>query len=397
MRIALVSRFAWPRRGGTEELIRTGANALAASNEVQVFAQRTDTGGVGWLGPLDRAAPFAPVTDPLSGVRTTQLRLTRGDIALLAPYVIGPKRVGSRIRPMHHVSWALEQLYAAVVSRRFAPALARAEVIHAFAGSRMTLATVRAARRLGRPVVVTPLAHPGQWDDDPISATAYREADLVVATTPADAETYTRLGVTSDRLGVCPLPTRTPARGGGARLREAGIVTGPLILFLGVRRPHKGVDSLLGAAAILREAAPRAQVAFVGPGPPLPDSAPSNVLDVGEVGDEQRDAWLDVADIVCLPSSHESWGLAVSEAWSAGVPVVTSDLPILRGRVDEAGGGIAVAAEPGPLAEALLTLLRDDALRERMGRSGHEHYAKELSDTAFAAWHEQAYRRLLGR
>jgi glycosyltransferase involved in cell wall biosynthesis len=397
MRIALVTRCAWPSVGGTEVLVRTAASALVEHNEVQIFAHRIDDEGIKWHGQLDRTEPWGPLIDPESGVVTTQLRMTSVDLVLLAPYLVGPKRVGSRVRFLHHMSLGVEAWHARIAGRRFATALSGADVVHRFAGNRMTLATVRAAKRLGRPVVVTPLAHPGQWDDDEISALAYREADLVVATSTVDAETYDRLGVPAERLRICPLPTRPPARGGGAGLRHSGLVTGPLILFLGVRRPHKGIDALLGAASILTREAPSAQVAFVGPGPPLPPESPPNVLDVGAVDDAQRDAWLDAADIVCLPSSNESWGLAVSEGWSVGAPVVTSDIPILRGRVEEVGGGLAVPPRPRELAAALLTLLRDDQMRATMGRAGHEHYRRRLSDAAFAAWHEEAYGRLLER
>lgn len=395
MRILLVTRYAWPHLGGTEVLVRTAARAMAAEHDVRVLAQRIDDEPITWQGPFDQVECFAPFTDPDSGVVTTQLRLTGLDKVLLAPYVVGPKRVGSRVRAAHHVSMAVESWFAYVASRRFARALHGADVVHRFAGNRMTLATVRAAHREGLPVVVTPLAHPGQWDDDEISATSYREADLVVATDPADAELYARLGVPDERLEICPLPSRQPVRGGGPAVRAAAGVDGPLILFLGVRRPYKGADELLGAAEILAREAPQARIVFVGPGPPLPPRAPNNVLEMGPVSDADRDAWLDAADIVCLPSKFESWGLTVSEAWSVGAPVVTSDIPILRQRVEAVGGGLAVAPEPRALADALVALLRDDGRRRAMGEAGRAHYLRDLSETAYAAWHLAAYERLI--
>ena len=395
MRIALVTRFAWPHPGGTELLVRTAAGALSAQEDVSVFAQRIEEGGdITWAGPFDQAGRFDPFLDPATGVKTTQLRLESIDKALLFPYVIGPKRVGSRVRPAHYASLLVEAWFAQVASRRFAQIIRGADVVHRFAGNRMTLATVRAAHRLDRPVVVTPLAHPGQWDDDHISAMAYREADLVVATSSTDAELYERLGVPEERLHISAPPTRAPARGGGPAARAGASITGPLVLFLGVRRPYKGVEALVGAAKILATRHPDARVAFVGPGPALSDPPP-NVSDIGPVSDADRDAWLDAADIVCLPSSFESWGLTVSEAWSVGAPVVTSDIPVLRRRVEDVGGGLAVPARPGELADALLTLLQDEPTRRRMGRAGYEHYQRHLSEAAFASWHLAAYRRLV--
>lgn len=395
MRIALVTRFAWPTVGGTEVLVRTAACELARSHDVEVFAHRIDDRGTAWLGPLDRSEIFEPCVDPECGVTTTQLRLTRTDLVCLTPYLLAPTSTETGIPGLASMFRGAELWHAQIAGRRFASQLRDAELIHRFGGNRMALATVRAAKRLGRPVVVTPLAHPGQWDDDETSARAYREADLVVATSAADAATYAGLGVAANRLEICPLPSHAPIRGGGARLRQSGMLSGPLILFLGARRSNKGIDSLLGAASILAMQIPAAQVAFVGPGPPLLAPVPANVLDVGEVNGEGRDAWLDVADVVCLPSSNEAWGLAVSEAWSVGIPVVTSNIPILRQRVSEAGGGIAVSPNPHELAAALMRLLRDDALRTEMGRAGRDYYARHLSPAAFAAWHDDAYRCLL--
>ena len=45
-----------------------------------------------------------------------------------------------------------------------------------------------------------------------------------------------------------------------------------LVVYLGVRRPYKGVDELLQAATILAKTHPSASFAFVGPGDPLPGS-----------------------------------------------------------------------------------------------------------------------------
>jgi glycosyltransferase involved in cell wall biosynthesis len=66
-----------------------------------------------------------------------------------------------------------------------------------------------------------------------------------------------------------------------------------------------------------------------------------------------------------LPSAYESFGLVIAEAWSAGTPVVTSDVPVLAERVAESGGGVTAAREPAALASALAGLLAD-----RPGRAG---------------------------
>jgi len=375
----MVSRFAWPSIGGLETLVSTLAESLLAEDtRVRVFAHRIDDAGTEWPGLTDRAAAFAPQTNPRSGVTTTQLRMNRVQSDLLRGY--------SRARGLE----AFERLHAPAAARVFARQLAGASVVHRFGGSRMAIATVLAARRIGSPAVVTPLAHPGQWDDDEVSARAYREADLVVATTGADADVYLRLGVRPERVRVCPLPTPAPPDGDGSALRLRERIDGPLALFVGVRRDYKGIPALVRAAESLRRRQPEARVAIVGPGAALEDHPP-NVLDVGEVTAAERDAWLRAADVVCLPSSQESFGLAVSEAWSVGTPVVTSDIPVLRERTERSGGGIAASTEPAALADALDALLGDASLRRRMGAAGHAYWQEHESPESVAAWHRDAY------
>ena len=384
MNLALVSRFAWPSIGGTEALVSELASSMVDAGEsVRVFAHRIDEETVEWRGPLDRAPEFSPQIDPANGVATLQLRLDRYEAFLLRVAAIP----GEKRRPF-------EALHARVSSRRFARQLAGADVVHRFGGNRMALATVRGARRLGASTIVTPLAHPGQWDADQLSARAYREADLVIATSKSDAAVYDRLGVRSDRIGICPLPTKAVVRGGGQTLRTNLNVEGPIVLFLGDRRPYKGVQELLQAAAILAPRVREARFAFVGPGPAL-DGAAANVLDVGPVSAPQRDAWLDAADILCVPSAAESFGLVVSEAWSAGTPVVTSDIPVLHERVTEAGGGLVSSREPPALADAIHTLLANSRLRLEMGQAGYEHWRQTCSVASVADWHRAAYARLL--
>lgn len=377
-----------------EAKVRAIANSLAEQDDVAVFAHRVD-GKVAPMYAMDRVAEFAPFADPESGVVTRQLRLRPSDIAFLSPSLLPMLLVdfGHRRLPRSVLERVLiepERWAAEVSGRRFAEQFGTAEIVHRFGGNRMALASVHAARRMKIPVVISPSAHPGQWDDDPISARAYREADLIVASSRTDARTYLDLGVDEARVAVCAEPSREVITGGGAELRSRLGIRDALIVFIGARRNYKGVDILLSAADRLAVTHPEARVAFVGPGEPLPSHAP-NVHDVGEVDDGERDAWYDAADVLVLPSAYESWGLVVSEAWSASTPVVTSDIPVLRERVETAGGGLAVPREATALAEALGTLIDDPDKRLAMGAAGRREWEDRLSPRQVAQWHQNAY------
>jgi len=394
-RVALITRFAWPRVGGQEQLVRTLASGIAAKRiDVQVYAHRVDDDAIASKGALDRSEKWGPLTDPISGVITEQLRLHPLDALRLAPVSISPRRFRRRSKTYASYLDLIDASARRVIGQSFARQMRTASVLHRFGGNLMAAASVDAARSLNVPIVITPLAHPGEWDDDPVSANAYRRADKVIATCVTDALVYERLGVPSDAIAICPLPTARPSEGGGKELRERRRIGGQIILFLGVRRPHKGIAELVDAAAIVHRSFPDSVFAFVGPGPKLPGGPHINVLDVGVVGDEERDAWLDASDVVCLPSSSESYGLTISEAWSAHKPVVTSDLPVLKERVESVGAGLAVAKTPAALADAIATLLADVSLSKKFGEAGYQYWEQTSTPERYAEWHLAEYRRV---
>lgn len=72
-----------------------------------------------------------------------------------------------------------------------------------------------------------------------------------------------------------------------------------------------------------------------------------------------------------LPAIRESYGMAVSEALAAGLPVIACDIPATR----EVTGGAALLVPRGkvdPLADAIDRVARDARLRERLARRSRE-------------------------
>jgi glycosyltransferase involved in cell wall biosynthesis len=271
--------------------------------------------------------------------------------------------------------------FAAAVGPAIAAAADRPDVLHVFAGGNLAAAGVIAARLLRVPLVVTPQAHPGQWDDDPLSGRAYRHADRVLASGDVDAETYRRLGVTEAHLRITAPCTAHLPRGGGPPVRAGHGVEGPLVLYVGRRQGYKGVDLLVEAVARLGDVT----LALIGAGEPITaDRGSARIIDVGAVSDDEKAAWLEASDALCLPSSNESFGLAVAEGWSFAVPAVTSDIPVLRALIDEAGGGLAVERTPSALAGALRCLLEEPERARRMGQAGLAFWEEHLSPEAAA-------------
>jgi phosphatidylinositol alpha-mannosyltransferase len=153
---------------------------------------------------------------------------------------------------------------------------------------------------------------------------------------------------------------------------------GPLrILFIGQAVERKGLPVLLRAFEALREQIP-ATLTLVGASaaeiaPMLLDDR--GVRALGKVSEEQKNAELARADVLCAPSLRgESFGMVLTEAFAASTPVVASDIPGYR---DVARDGLdSLLVPPGDalaLAEALRTLALDQARRTSMARIAREH------------------------
>lgn len=394
MRILYLTRRAWPAVGGIETVVRQVSRGVARDQDVEVVALRIDNGPVSRVSDGPRLpAPFEPFTD--GSVPISPLRLSGKQRLALAPLCLQLAPLADR-HAFGSARLALSWLYAQVVAPQLASAASRADVVHVWSDGFPAAAGLLAGRRAGRPVVITPFMHRGQWGDDAASLAVYRRADRVVALLEPEAEAYRSLGVEARRVvvsGACS-PGVGPADGAALRRRRG--IEGPLVLFLGARSEHKGHRILLEAAARV-PATTGLTLAFVGQGPPLevPEVvAGTRILDVGPVDDPERAGWLRAADLLCLPSAGETFGVAVLEAWSVGTPVLTSDIPQLHRLVSQSGGGRAVPRDSSAIADALVTLLGDPQQLAAMGAAGRRHWQENFTVERVSDWHVSLYREL---
>jgi phosphatidylinositol alpha-mannosyltransferase len=170
-------------------------------------------------------------------------------------------------------------------------------------------------------------------------------------------------------------------------------VKGPLVAFLGVRRPYKGFDVLLAALPELGRRLPSATVVFAGPGDPIAGEHAVRVIDRGNVSDDERADLLEAADVLCLPSASEIFPVTLLEAWSAETAVLTSNIPPLAELMRRAGGGIAVPRQPGAIATGLVTILGDH--RRELAAAGHRYWRAHATVEAVVERHEDLYRSLI--
>ncbi|WP_367889960.1 D-inositol-3-phosphate glycosyltransferase [Serinicoccus kebangsaanensis] len=216
-------------------------------------------------------------------------------------------------------------------------------------------------------------------------------ADALVANTPAEARDLVELyAAAPDRVHVVPpgvaLETFRPGDRGQAR-REVGLpADAAVLLFVGRIQPLKGPDVLVRAAGELvrRDLSwrDRLVVAVLGgpsgsglarPGALRQLADEEGIDDLVRLGPpvsrEQLATWMRAADLVTVPSHHESFGLVAVEALACGTPVVAARVGGLPQAVGDAGV-LVDGHDPGDWADAIgATLARLTRPQERESAS----------------------------
>ena len=137
--------------------------------------------------------------------------------------------------------------------------------------------------------------------------------------------------------------------------RPSGLPTDYLV-FVGSREPRKNLPVLLDALARVPDAPPLVLLGPPGWGPEI--EARPGVVVPGYLSGADLVATVAGARALVLPSRDEGFGLPPVEALAAGVPVVVSDLPVLREVLGE-HATYAAPGDPDALAAAIEATLRD--------------------------------------
>ncbi|QLG48571.1 glycosyltransferase family 4 protein [Natrinema halophilum] len=146
----------------------------------------------------------------------------------------------------------------------------------------------------------------------------------------------------------------------------------PAILFVGRLVESKGIDDLLEGVAALDV---DQEVHFVGRGDHDRIRQRATRLGIhddvvchGEVPHPDLPAYYAAADVFCLPSHTESFGLVNVEAMACGLPVVTTDLEGIKTYLSNGENGLLTqVGDPQDLTDKLTMLLESPALRSRLG------------------------------
>jgi hypothetical protein len=166
--------------------------------------------------------------------------------------------------------------------------------------------------------------------------------------------------------------------------------------------PTAGLDLLLRAAAGWRQQLPAFTLLLPGDGPAAAElrrltadlGLRSRTVFAGNRCDPA--ALLSLMDVVVLPTREEAAHATCLEAMLTGRPVVATRVGGLDELLEAGSEGMLVLPDdPDAIAEAVLTLAQDSALRQRLGAAGRSRAMSEFTLERLAERTQRLYRQLV--
>jgi glycosyltransferase involved in cell wall biosynthesis len=214
------------------------------------------------------------------------------------------------------------------------------------------------------------------------------------------ASFHESFGIAPDRItpvhagpncDVTRIPARPAARGQHA----------PTILFIGRQFERKGGELLLRAFERVRSKVADAELLIVGPSE-MPEPPPG-VTCLGFINKDRPGGWEAIsaayerADVFCLPTKFEPFGIVFVEAMHFGVPCLGPNAwAVPEIIVDGETGFTFPPDDEAALAERLVTMLSDPNLAHSMGMASRDRARERFTWEAVGAKMDHALTSLLG-
>jgi glycosyltransferase involved in cell wall biosynthesis len=215
-----------------------------------------------------------------------------------------------------------------------------------------------------------------------------------------------------------------------SRVSAAPTATPKQLLFVGRISPEKGVHVLLDAFAQVVKQYPDVELKIVGDDMPLLREFLQSISEqpqiqelvrfcdahygstlranlspgiadrvhwLGSIPNHQVIEILSQTDVLINPSFYESFGISVIEAMAAGVPVVASAVGGMKETMIPGQTGLLVeAGNAEQLAAAILRLLQDEIVCQKMGQAGRQRVSQRYTWEQIVEALLQQYGRLVG-
>lgn len=298
-----------------------------------------------------------------------------------------------------------------------------ADVLHSHSFGYFHTNVLAVRRRLREtPLVITPHYHPpetmqGGWArhalrrfyDTRIANWVFDQADAIIAVSRAELGSMAHHIGDMRKVRVIPNgidPSRFVDLPDPRPFLEGRGIEGPMVLYVGRLAVNKRMELVLQALPELLREEPELKLVIVGPDDGAGEDWKRVAQDLGAeravrfegfLSEEDLVAAFTAADVFVLPSEWEAFGIVLLEAMACRTPCICSDLGgppevVLDGET----GIVAPYADEGSWNEALLRLIGDPGLRERMGEVGRKRAMEEFSWSSIVDRIEVVYGEVTG-
>ena len=203
---------------------------------------------------------------------------------------------------------------------------------------------------------------------------AIRASKKIIAVSHATADVIQRFfpTISKDKIsvqyeGVTPLPSLS---------QSFPVPVSPNLLYIGNAYPHKNLERLLEAFAIIRQTHPNTELILAGTESTfykrLLAKSRDHVTFVPNPTDKKLTELLKQTTLFVFPSRIEGFGLPPLEAMHAGVPVAASDIPSLREILDDSAVFFP-PNNPTEIARVITDILDHPTRRKELIAHGLEH------------------------
>jgi glycosyltransferase involved in cell wall biosynthesis len=381
-----------PAIGGAQLHHHLLGKQLSKTNGIQVVShwdsQRTD-----WLLGTTINAPSIDRDYNFEGIQVRRIGLSLSEKISLLPYVsIYYSLMDTALKPIANNLEKHLNNYAKT-----------ANLIHNVRIGRegLSYASYQSARKNNIPFILTPVHHP-RWVGWRYRAylALYKLADLVIALTEVEKNILIDLGVREEKIVVTGIGAILAETAQPESFKNKYQIKEPIILFLGQHYSYKGYQQLLAATSLVWQKIPEANFVFIGPDIKNSSSYFQQYRDnrihrLGAVDLQTKTDALAACDLLCVPSTQESFGGVYTEAWSFAKPVIGCDIPAVAEVISDGVDGYLVSQAPEDIAEKICELLLNPSQAERMGLAGKQKVELRFTWEQLAKKTEAAYQKII--
>jgi glycosyltransferase involved in cell wall biosynthesis len=181
------------------------------------------------------------------------------------------------------------------------------------------------------------------------------------------------------------------------------------VVYTGTLTAKKGIFSLVDAWPAVKEKCPSAELHLFGKDTRseaggsvqqemlqrLPNGSRGSVSFHGHVGAAELLDALSTARVGVFPSYSEAFALAPLESMGCGCPTISTKLSSGPEQVSPEIDGLLVDPDrPGEIADAIVRVLRDDSMAERLGLAGRARVLANFTVSALLPQNESFYERV---